>query len=160
MIRALSSAEPPASCAVDARRRPSAAASTVVPLDPVRRHVVEDAGPVERQLVDAVAVDDERPLRAEQPGDLGDPRRRAGSATPSSWRRVPAGFVERTEQVERRPDADLAPGRAGVLHRRVEARREEEREAVLAQGGPGRGGVVVDPDAERLEDVGRARRAT
>ncbi len=76
VIRALSAADPPASLAVDARRRPSAAASTVPPLDAVRRHVVEDAGSVERQLVDAVAVDHERPLGAEEPGDLGDPRPR------------------------------------------------------------------------------------
>ena len=81
-IVAFSAGVPPASRVVGARPRPSAAASTVAPLDAVRGHVVEHAGPVERQLVDAVAVDDERPLGPERAEDLGELRRggRVGDA--------------------------------------------------------------------------------
>ena len=69
-----------------------------------------------------------------------------------------AGRVrQRADQVERRPHPDLASRRAGVLHRRVETLREEEREAVVAQGRRRRLGVMVDPDAERVEHIGRAR---
>ena len=40
------------------------------PLDALGAHVVEHAAPIERQLVDAGPVDDERPLRSEALGDL------------------------------------------------------------------------------------------
>ena len=76
------------SCAARAR-----AARDLVPLDALRTDVVGTPAAVERQLVDAGAVDHERPLRAEPLGDLGDPRPRSASPTPRSCRRVPAGFV-------------------------------------------------------------------
>ncbi len=127
------------------------------PLDAVRRHVIEDARSVERQLVDPIAVDDERPLGPEELGNVGDPggRRRVAHAEELACR--PGRVRQRTEQVERRSDPDLAARRTGVLHRRVEPRREHEREPALAEGLARRQRVVVDPDAERVEDVGRPR---
>ena len=65
---------------------------------------------------------------------------------------------DRADQVERRPHADLAAGRAGVLHGRVVARGEEEGEAVGAQGLGRLVGGQVRAHAQRLEDVGRAAR--
>ena len=94
-IRAFSSAVPPASFDVGAP--PEAQLR-----DAGSRAARRRSGPtwyrtprvVERQLVDAVPVDDERPLGAEAPRDLGDPRRgRRRPPTPSSWRVAPAGFV-------------------------------------------------------------------
>ena len=61
----------------------------------------------------------------------------AGSPTPTTWRRDAGRVRQRAEQVERRPDADLAAGRAGVRHRRMEARGEQEGEAV-GRAGPRR----------------------
>ena len=123
--------------------------------------VVGDAAAVERQLVDAVAVDDERPLGPEALDDLGHPRRGTlGSPTPSSWRRVPAGLVSGPSRlnavrtpISRRvgPACFIAGWKFG---------REQEREAVVAQRRAGRRRVVVDPDAERVEHVRRARPAT
>ena len=99
-----------------ARPRPSATASTVAADDAVRRHVVEHAGAIERQLVDAGAVDDERAL---DPEPLERPRRAARRSGRVRRRRRPAdgaGRVrQRPEEVERGPDADLAARRAGVL---------------------------------------------
>ena len=127
------------------------------PLDAVRRHVIEDTRSVERQLVDPIAVDHERPLGPEELGDIGDPggRRRVAHAEELACR--PGRVRQRTEQVERRADPDLAARRTGVLHRRVEPRREHEREPAPAEGLARRQRVVVDPDAERVEDVGRPR---
>ena len=70
---------------------------------------------------------------------------------------MPGGVGQRPEQVERGPDPDLAPGRAGVAHRRMEVRGEQEGEAELAKGLARRRRVVVDPDAERVEHVRRSR---
>ena len=50
------------------------------------------------------------------------------SPTPMRARRRAGRVRQRPDEVERRPDADLAAGRPGVAHRRVEARREQERE--------------------------------
>ena len=154
--RAFSSGVPPASSAVATDASPSAAGSTAISRTPGRIDLVDDARAIERQLVDARAVDDERPLRAEPVEHRRDPWRGRGIADADDEPPDAGRVRQRAEEVERRPDADLAAGRAGVAHRRVEARREHEREAVRGQGGPGRCGVVVDPDAEGVEDVGRA----
>ena len=124
--------------------------------DAGRPDVVDDAGAVEGQLVDARAVDDDRPILAEQPEDLGDLGR--GRRIPDADDEpVHAGRVrQRAQEVERRPDADLEPGRPGEAHRRTEGRREQEGEAVGPEGLGRREVVVVGPHAQRLEDVGRA----
>ena len=141
------------------RRRhlsPSFEARDHVPLDALGPDVVEHAAVVERQLVDPVAVDDERPLRPEPHGDLGHPLGGRRVADAEELARRAGGVGQRAEEVERGPDADLPAGRAGVAHRRVEVRREHEREPDVAERGAGRCGVVVDPDPEGVEDVGRA----
>ena len=98
---------------------------------PARGHVVEHARAVERQLVHPVAVDHEGSLRAQPPRHLGD--RGAGRVPHADQRAGRAGRVgERAQQVERGPHADLPARRARVAHRRVERRREQEREAELA----------------------------
>ena len=119
--------------------------------------VVDHASAIEGQLVDAGAVDDERPLGAEDARHLGDAWRSGGVGDPDDGPRGARGVRERADQVERGADADLAPGRAGVAHRGVEDRREQEREAELVQLPGRRFGVVVDPDAQGVEDVRRAR---
>ena len=90
---------PPASRAVAARLNPSAAASIACRSTVSPAHDVGDAAAVERQLVDAVAVDHERPLRAEPADDLGHPggerprrrRRAAGGASRPGWSAGRAG---------------------------------------------------------------------
>ena len=67
------------------------------------------------------------------------------------------GVGQGPEQVERGPDADLAAGRSGVPHRRVEHRREQEGEAGSRSASPADCRIVVDPDAQRVEHVGRSR---
>ena len=161
-IRAFSSGVPPASFAVGAFVRPSAAASTVRTLDALRRHVVEDAAAVERQLVDALAVDDERPLRAEaaqrRPRSFAA-HRRVGDADDLAAR--PGRVRQRADEVERGPDADLAAGRARRASSPGGSRaRTGTRSRCRAERRGGRLGVVVDADAERVEDVGRAGLAT
>ena len=127
----------------------------LVSLDARRSDGIEDAAVVERQLVDPVAVDDERPLRPEALGDLGHPLGGRRVADAQQLAGGPGWVRQRAEQVERGPDADLAAGRSGVLHRRMEVRREHEREPDVAQRRAGRCRVVVDADAEGVEDVGR-----
>ena len=61
--------------------------------DPRRRDVEDHPRTVERQLVDAIAVDDEGPLRPEPLGDLAIRGAAAASPTPRSARVAPAGFV-------------------------------------------------------------------
>ena len=65
-----------------------------------------------------------------------------------------AGRVgQRTEQVERRPDAELPAHRAGVPHRRMEGRREEERDARLVETAFDHRGRRRHVHAERLEQI-------
>ena len=56
----------------------------LAPLDPLGGHVVDHAGPVERQLVDTGAVDDQRALGPQQPEDLRDPAVRRPHRRPRS----------------------------------------------------------------------------
>ena len=100
-------------------------------------------------------MDDQRPVRAQHGGDLGDPRRDLRVADADQGAAGTRGVRERPEQVEGRPDADLTARRAGVAHRRVKPGREQECEAELAEVAGRRLGVVVDPDPERVENVGR-----
>ena len=81
IVRAFSSGVPPASRSRSVvTRRPSLDAGISWRSMPVRTDVVQDPAVVERQLVDARAVDDERPLCPEPLGDLGDPSAAAGVA--------------------------------------------------------------------------------
>ena len=137
------------------RRRRSRAARSPSPAT-----TYSDAAAVERQLVDAVAVDRRTsapcPSRAD---DLGDPRRRGRDRRPRAAGGVVAGRVgQRPEQVERGPDADLARG-SGPAWRIAGWKPGANRKAnpCVAQRRAGRRRVVVDPDAERVEHVGRAR---
>ena len=125
-------------------------------LDAVLGHVVHHARAVERQLVDPGAVDHQRPLRAESMDHLREPPGRSRVADAEQLATGAGRVGEWPEQVERRPDPDLLPGRAGVAHGRMERRREQEREPEFGEGGRGRRGVVVDADAERVEHVRRA----
>ncbi len=63
---------------------------------------------------------------------------------------------ERTEDVERRRDAELTPRDGGVAHRGVERGGEAEGDARLLRDLRHAGRRQVEADAERLEDVGRA----
>ena len=66
---------------------------------------------------------------------------------------------QRAEQIERRPNAQLAPRLRGVLHRRMERPREKERDAGVAQRPLDDRGRCIDIDAERLEDISRSAAA-
>ncbi len=126
-------------------------------LDALLGHVVDDTRAVEGELVDAGAADHEGPLRAQAPQDLRHLGRDGRVPHPDQTAGRPRRVRERAQQVERRPHADLPARRAGVAHGRVERRREQEREAQLRHRASGRGRVVVDPDAKRVEHVRRAR---
>ena len=137
MIAALRAGSPPASASVSARGRPTSSGATVSRVTPSGRHVVDDAAAVERQLVDALAVHHERPLRAERAQHVRDAAGglrvcHANQLAPCA-RRV----GERAAQVERGADSKLAAGRSGVPHAGMEVRRVEKAEAVLAQGSCG-----------------------
>ncbi len=127
-----------------------------VAFDALGSDVEQHAAVVERQLVDALAVDHERPGGPEPSHDLGHPRRVRGIADTEQLALGSGRVGEGPEQVERGPDPDLASRRAGVLHRRMEVGREHERKAEVRKGRRRRRRVVVDPDAERIEDIGRA----
>jgi hypothetical protein len=88
-----------------------------------RRDLVEAVGPVH----DPRARRAEHHQRARQ--ELGELGARHADDLPRRAR----GIGERSEQVERRPQAELAPCRARMAHRRMKRRREEERDARLAQ---------------------------
>ena len=98
-----------------------------------RRDVGAHARAGRRQLVEPVdAVHDQRPLAAERAQRLGDRQRRAPRRTRRRAGDVrPTGFVSgpSTLKIVRTPSD--AAHRAGVAHRRVMGRREEEAEADL-----------------------------
>ena len=99
-------------------------------------------------------MDDERPLRSEALGDLGHPGRGRRIADAQQLTPCPGWVRQRAQEVERRPDADLAPGRPRMFHRGVEVRGEHERETDLAKGRARGRRIVVDADPEGVEDVG------
>ena len=67
MMAALAAPSPPASAdGLGAWRRPASSARDRVPPDALGRDLEVDAGVIERQLVDHVAVDHERALDAER----------------------------------------------------------------------------------------------
>jgi hypothetical protein len=66
------------------------------------------------------------------------------------------GVGHRTEVVEDRGDAELAPGGTGVAHRRMEPRGEAEPDAGVGHAARHTGGSQVDLHTERLEQVGRS----
>ncbi len=89
-------ASPPASFEVAAGSQAERLGVDEALLDAVRRHVVDDARAVERQLVDPRSMDHERPLRTQSMDHLREPARGPGIA-----------------------DAEQLPARAGGVRRVV-----------------------------------------
>ena len=132
-----------------------------MPLDAVGPDVIQHAAVVERQLVDAGAVDDERPLGPEPLGDLGDPggrgprrRRRAAGGV------VPAGLVSGPSRLNavRTPISRRVGPACFIAGWKFGANRNAK--PFVAERLAGGRRVVIDADAERIEDVGRARPST
>ena len=94
-IAAFSAGVPPTSAETGASTRPRSRATTSWRVTPVGPDVVENAAAVERQLVETVAVDDQRSFGAEEPQHLGELRsgRRGADAEnlPASARRGSSG---------------------------------------------------------------------
>ena len=121
--------------------------------------LVDEVRSDRRELVDAArSVDDERATGAELGEHLGD--------RGHELRRVDADHLcpracrvrERAEHVEHRAGRELAPHRGGVAHRGVVGGGEEEAEPELVDRALDPLGRLLEVEAERLEDVGRARR--
>ena len=106
MIAAFWAASPPLSSALAADIRPKADES-IVACARRRSNVVGDASAVERQLVDAGAVDDEGALRAQVKSTWATLAAAVGSATPITWRRTPGRVGHGAQEVERRRHAKL-----------------------------------------------------
>jgi hypothetical protein len=70
----------------------------------------------------------------------------------------PGRIAQRTEQVEDGADTDLAPGRAGMAHRRMVVGREQKGEPVLDERACGLARRLAHGHAERLQHIGAARR--
>ena len=81
-----------------------------------------------------------------------------GSLTPTSWRRVRAGFASGPEEVERRGDAELAAGGTSVAQRGVEPGREAEADAGLVDAPRDAVAVELERHTQRLEQIGRSAR--
>ncbi len=109
--RAFSSGVPPASSDGGHRCQPERHGIHADLADAGRVDLVDDARAVERQLVDAGAVDDERPLRPEPVEDRRDPGRGRGIGDPDHEPPDAGRVRERADEVERGPDADLATSR-------------------------------------------------
>ena len=83
----------------------------------------------------------------------------SGRGTPTSCRVAPAGLVSGPSRLNAvRTPSSLRVG-AGVAHRRMERRREEERDARLVEAALDDRRRRGDVDAERLEHVGAAAAA-
>jgi hypothetical protein len=97
----------------------------------------------------------------DHPGTLGPQKRQRARDELGQFRarhadELPGGagrIGQRPEEVERRPDPEFLACRRGVPHRRVERRREEERDAGLDQAALDGGRRRPDVDAERLEHI-------
>ena len=141
-------------------RARAAAASIGCALDR-RRGVTSysDAAAVERQLVDAVAVDDERPLgaRGSRTTSAIRPRRGRRRRRRAAGGVVPAGFVSGPSRLNavRTPISRRVGPACRIAGWKFGAKRNAK--PIVAQRRAGRRGVVVDPDAEGVEHVGRAR---
>ena len=100
------------------------------------------------------------PRRASTPAIIGAIRR---SAQPTAWAAGLTGLASGPRTLKVVGMRELAPRTRGVPHRRVERRREAERDADLLGEAGHLVGPQVQPDAERLEHVGgaglRGRRA-
>jgi hypothetical protein len=100
-----------------------------------------------------VPVHDERSLGPELREHARHLVRHAGIAhaqhLPAHARRI----RERPEEVEHRRHAQLPAGGNGMPHRRVETRREAEADPGLVHAAGNCGGLEIDGDAERLEEI-------
>jgi hypothetical protein len=103
-------------------------------------------------------VHDESSPRAELREHLGDRRDELRRVDPDDLGACARGIRERAEDVEDGPSGELAAHRGGVSHRRVVGRSEEEAEAELVDGALDALRGLLEVEAERFEDVGRARR--
>ena len=110
-----------------------------------------------RQLVEAVVAAEHPRVDAASGEHPGHQRRHPGVGAADRLRVGARRVGEWTEDVEGRGDAELAPGHRRMPQGGVERRREAEGDPdLLTDAGDGLRGQV-EPDAERLEDVGRAR---
>ena len=66
----------------------------------------------------------------------------------------PGGVRERAQEVEDGRDPELPAHRPRVPHRGVERSGEHEPDPCIGQAPFDAGGIQVDPDAERLEEIG------
>ena len=132
-IRAFSAASPPRSA------RSGLGEAHVARMDvervhgavPVLRHLRVARG---RNLIKAVGAVHHPGARRSQKAErsrheLGQLRSRHADELPGSARRI----GQRTEQIERRPHAEILPRRSGMTHRRMEGGREEEGDSRLVQ---------------------------
>ena len=99
---------------------------------------------------------DQRELRAELQQDTRDRLAERGGRDAQELSTDAGGVRERAEDVEDRSDAELAPDRRSVPHRRVVARGEHESKSDLFEARRDAGRAEVDRDPELLEDVGAA----
>ena len=102
---------------------------------------------------------DQRAVRSQLAEHLDHRAAKGGRRHPEQLARHAGRIRERPEDVEDRPDPDLAPHGRGMAHRWVESRREHEPDADLVDA---RGHGIrpeVDLHAEGLQDVGAAARA-
>ena len=83
----------------------------------------------------------------------------SGRGTPTSWRAAPAGLVSGPSRLNAVRTPSSRRVGAGVPHRRMKRRREEERDAGLVEAALDDRRRGRDVDAERLEQVGAAAAA-
>ena len=112
------------------------------------------------QFIEPVfAVEDERPLVSQVLQHADHQWRQRRSADTQRLAPHATGIGQWAEDVEDRPDPQLAPCRARVAHRRVKAGRETEADARRVDATPYAIRTKRDVDAEGLEDVGAAAAA-
>ena len=104
-------------------------------------------------------MDDPGALGAETDQRLGDPLHPAAIEDADHLAADTRRIGERAEDVEDGADAELAARASDVPQRRLERGRVEKHEARRAEAGRERRDGKLEPDAERLEDVGPADRA-
>jgi hypothetical protein len=112
------------------------------------------------ELVDPVrAVHDPGARRAEQHQRARQQFREFGPRHADDLPPRTGRIGQRSQEVERRPNAQFAPHRTGVTHRRMERRREEKSDSDFGERPFDSGRRRRDPHAQGFVDVGAARLA-
>src|SRR6056297_1977636 len=119
----------------------------------VRPQLRDERLAADGEVVQPVAVHDQRPLEPEPPQHLGQGPGERRAVHPHELPRRPGGVRERTEIVEDRAGLEVGPDGGDEPHRRMVLSREQERQPDLLDRTGQAVRIQIEADTESLEHV-------